>query len=158
MSGAAAARAGTRRVLAFSAALLVLAAFGASGASAARRYGEAFIQRFKLNEQQVAELERLRDLRIAAKDEERALRHAALRIAHSETLDEKELARVADELAAAIRAQVLRESPLIHRFYLSLDEEQRGKWVAHETRDGGRRDPAEKRGKAAAPQGGPRPD
>lgn len=124
--------------------LLAFALFGAGGASAGRRYGEAFIKRFSLDQKQVAELERLRDLRITAKEEERALRHAALRIAHSDKLDEKELTRVADELAAAVRAQVLRETPLIHNFYLSLDDEQRRMWVAHETREAKGRRAAEK--------------
>ncbi len=136
-----------RRLVVFSAVLLAFALFGAGGASAARRYGEAFIKRFALDEQQVAELGRLRDLRTAAKDEERRLRHAALKIAHSEKLDETELQRVAEELAAAVRAQVLRETPLIHHFYLSLDEEQRRLWVAHETRDAKKRRAAERTGK-----------
>lgn len=124
-----------RRALAAAAAGALILLLAAPAAAQGKRFGKAFIQRFKLNPEQVTKLEKVRAGREAGRDKERALRHEINRLVYAPELDSAAVARVADQLAAQVRSNVQADTSLVRDFYLSLDAEQRALWVEHDNRD-----------------------
>lgn len=133
------------------AALVSLALVSAAAAGEGRRYGKAFIERFSLTSEQVAKLEHIKSFRVTSREQERVLRHQINEVVHSDTYDEQKLAKLADQLTALIRSNLLADAGLTHEFYLSLNEKQRQLWVSHETRETENRKPFHQEGEKRAP-------
>lgn len=89
------------------------------------RYTEKIINKLNLDEQQQVLLTASREQMGAGFQRSQSLRQQIKAIVQSDSYDAAAIAKLADQLAAVTRSQVIAHSGAMHGFYQSLNAEQR---------------------------------
>jgi Spy/CpxP family protein refolding chaperone len=100
---------------------------GEGGPGRHGRYDQKIIQQLDLDEQQQALLKSSREQMRSQFQQMHGLRQQLKQIVHSDNYDSAAVEKLADELAAAMRSQVVEHSAKMNAFYQSLNQEQRAK-------------------------------
>ncbi len=89
------------------------------------KYYESLTVKLDLNEQQQQLLATSREQTMAEKQKKRQLRQQLKSIVHSDNYDAAAVEKIADQMAAVTREQIIQHGATMNEFYRSLNPEQR---------------------------------